>query len=284
MKLARFGALGAEKPGVLIGDERLDVSAHFSDYDEAFFAGGGVGQLRALLAAESARLPRVAPDARVGAPIARPSKLVCIGLNYRGHAKETGASIPKEPVVFMKATSAQCGPFDGLELPRGSEHTDFEVELALVIGKRARYVPRERALEHVAGYLLHNDYSERRDQKERGGQWVKGKSADTFAPMGPFLATPDEIDPFDTALWLRVNGEPMQSGSTSDLIFDVPTLIASVSEFMTLLPGDVISTGTPAGVGMARTPPRYLRPGDVVEYGATGLGSARQLVRAHHAR
>src|SRR5690606_29598828 len=250
-------------------------------YDEAFFARDGIAELRALVDAEAARLPRVAAAERVGSPIARPSKIVCIGLNYRGHAEETGAPIPKEPVLFMKATTAQTGPFDGLELPRGSEHTDFEAELAVVIGAHTRYVPRERALAHVAGYLLHNDYSERRDQKDRGGQWVKGKSADTFAPMGPFLATPEEVDPFDTTLWLRLNGELMQNASTSDLIFDVPALIAYVSEFMTLLPGDVISTGTPAGVGMARTPPRYLRPGDVVEYGGSGLGSARQVVRAY---
>jgi 2-keto-4-pentenoate hydratase/2-oxohepta-3-ene-1,7-dioic acid hydratase in catechol pathway len=280
MKLFRFGPVGAEKPGVRLEDGAYDVSAFGEDYGESFFGGNGPARLAEWLAAHRGACPRVGDEVRIGAAVARPSKIVCVGLNFRGHAEETGAKIPDEPVLFMKASTAQCGPFDQLVLPRGSRATDWEVELAIVIGTRARYVSKTRALEHVAGYVLHNDYSEREHQKDRGGQWVKGKSADGFAPMGPWLALRSAVDPFDTELWLSVNGESMQRSSTADLIFDVPTLVAYISEFMTLLPGDVISTGTPAGVGMGRTPPRYLRPGDVVEYGATGLGSARQTVVA----
>jgi 2-keto-4-pentenoate hydratase/2-oxohepta-3-ene-1,7-dioic acid hydratase in catechol pathway len=221
---------------------------------------------------------------RLGPCVARPSKIVCIGLNYAGHVRETGAKTPSEPVVFLKSTTALCGPDDDLVIPRGSVKTDWEVELAVVIGRRASYVAEDRALEYVAGYALHNDYSEREWQMEHGGQWVKGKSFDTFAPVGPFLATRDEIpDPHALRLWLDLNGERCQDSNTSDLIFGVPVLVSYMSRFLTLLPGDLISTGTPQGVGLGRTPPRYLQPGDVVELGIDGLGTQRQRAVAYDA-
>lgn len=282
MKLIRFGQLGSEKPGLLLSDtERVDASECVNDYDEAFFAGDGLERLADWARLHAAAAPRVPAGVRWGAPVARPSKIVCIGLNYRDHARETGAPIPAEPILFFKATTALCGPHDDLVLPRGSTKTDWEVELAVIIGKRARYVAESEALDHVAGYALHNDYSERAFQLERGGQWVKGKSADTFAPLGPTLCTRDEIeDERELSLWLSVNGESMQRGSTRDMIFGVRQLVSYVSEFMTLLPGDVISTGTPAGVGMGRKPQRFLVPGDVCELGIDGLGSSRQRVTA----
>jgi 2-keto-4-pentenoate hydratase/2-oxohepta-3-ene-1,7-dioic acid hydratase in catechol pathway len=219
---------------------------------------------------------------RLGPPLGRPSKIICIGLNYSDHAKESGMAVPPEPVIFFKATSAIVGPNDDVVIPKGSTKTDWEVELAVVIGKRANYVSASDALSHVAGYVLHNDYSERVFQLERSGQWVKGKSCDTFAPLGPFLATPDELgDVHDLSLWLTVNGERKQNGTTRNLVFNVPTLVSYISQFMSLLPGDVISTGTPAGVAMGHTPLRFLQPGDVVELGIDGLGSSRQQVRAY---
>lgn len=280
MKLCRFGAVGAEKPGLILADgARIDASAFGEDWDEKFFGSNGLARLAAWAGANAARAPGVPADARVAAAIARPSKLVCIGLNYRDHAAETGAAIPAEPVIFFKATTAFSGPGDPLIIPRGSEKTDWEVELALVIGARAKYVAVEDAMKHVAGFVLHNDYSERGFQLERHGQWTKGKSADGFAPLGPFVSTPDELPGFAAArLWLKVNGETKQNGTTADMIFDVPTLVSYVSQFMTLLPGDVISTGTPAGVGLGHKPPLYLRAGDVVEYGIDGLGQARQKI------
>ena len=282
MKLIRFGQPENEKPGILRGDERIDASSVVTDYDEAFFAGGGLVRLATWAQAEAASAPRVSAGVRWAAPIARPSKIVCIGLNYRDHARETGAAIPSEPIVFFKATTALVGPNDDLVIPRGSEKTDWEVELAIVIGRRARYVAAADALSYVAGYTLHNDYSERAFQLERGGQWVKGKSADTFAPLGPILCTPDELgDVQNLGLWLSVNGEIMQRGSTSDMIFGVRELVSYVSEFMTLLPGDVISTGTPAGVGMGRSPQRFLRAGDMCELGIEGLGTSRQRAVAY---
>ncbi|HXU64539.1 MAG TPA: fumarylacetoacetate hydrolase family protein [Polyangia bacterium] len=279
MKLFRFGPIGSETPGVLVGGERVDASGFGSDWNEAFFGGDGLSRLAAWVRAEAARAPRVPAGVRLGPPVARPSKLVCIGLNYRDHARETGAAIPTEPVIFLKATSALAGPDDDVPLPAGSEKLDHEVELALVIGRRAKSVTREAAPQHVAGFVLHNDYSERAFQKERGGQWTKGKGCDGFAPLGPFLATPDECPQVGAApIWLNVNGGPRQKGSTGDMIFDVPTLVSYVSQFMTLLPGDVLSTGTPAGVGMGRQPPLYLRGGDLVEYGIEGLGTARHRI------
>jgi 2-keto-4-pentenoate hydratase/2-oxohepta-3-ene-1,7-dioic acid hydratase in catechol pathway len=281
MKLIRFGEPGREKPGLQLEDgARVDASAFGSDYDEAFFGGGGLARLREWAAAHAPGAPRVAPGTRLGPPVVRPSKIVCIGLNYRDHAAETGAKIPTEPVIFFKATSSLVGPDDDLVTPRGAEKVDWEVELAVVIGARASYVTREDAGRHIAGYALHNDYSERTFQLERGGQWSKGKSADTFAPLGPFLATPDEIkDPQALPMWLTVNGETRQKSSTANMIFDVPTLVSYLSQFMSLLPGDVISTGTPAGVGLGIKPePVYLKVGDVVELGIDGLGRSRQRV------
>jgi len=279
MKLFRFGSVGAEKPGLIVdGVGRVDVSAFGEDYGEAFFGSNGPARLARFYTEQPERCPHVPADARIAPAIARPSKIVCVGLNYRDHALETGAAIPTEPVLFMKASSAVCGPNDDLQLPRGSSKTDWEVELGVVIGKTARYVEQSAALEHVAGYVLLNDYSERAFQKERGGQFTKGKSADTFAPIGPFVVTADAIDASDLRLWLNVNGEPCQDSRTSTMLFSVPELIAYISSFMTLLPGDVLSTGTPAGVGAGRKPPRYLRAGDVVEFGIDGLGEARQVV------
>lgn len=280
MKLIRFGEPGRERPGILLNDgSRLDASGFGSDYNEDFFDNDGLQSLRKWLDKSSTTAPRVQSGVRLGPPICRPSKIVCIGLNFRDHARETGAEIPKEPVIFFKATSALVGPNDALTIPKNATKVDWEVELAFVVGKKAQYVPKASALEHVAGYVLHNDYSERAFQLERGGQWVKGKSADTFAPLGPFLATTDEIpDPCNLKMWLKVNGELRQNSSTCNFIFDVAALVSYVSQFMTLLPGDVVSTGTPPGVGLGMKPPQYLKPGDVVELGVEGLGESQQRV------
>ena len=280
MKLIRFGPPGAEKPGLILADgARVDASGFGSDWDEAFLGGEGLARLATWARDRAATAPRVPAAERLGPPIVRPSKIVCIGLNYADHARETQAKIPEEPIIFFKATTAFCGPDDDLVLPRGSAKTDWEVELAVVIGRRARYVAREDALAHVAGYVLHNDYSERQDQLERGGQWSKGKSQDTYAPLGPFLATPDEVgDVDDLPMWLTVNGETRQKSSTKEMIFRVGDLVTYLSRFMTLLPGDVISTGTPAGVGLGFRPPVFLKAGDVVELGIEGLGRQRQRV------
>jgi 2,4-didehydro-3-deoxy-L-rhamnonate hydrolase len=281
MKLIRSGAAGHEKPGVLLADgSRVDVSAFAGDFDEAFFGDGGLAQLHRWMSEHSDEAPRLDPAERLGPAIARPSKIVCIGLNFRDHAAESGLPLPAEPVIFFKSTTALAGPFDDVVIPRGGTKLDWEVELAVVIGQRASYVATEDALTHVAGYGLHNDYSERSFQMERGGQWVKGKSADTFAPFGPFVATADEIaDPGDLGMWLSVNGARLQGSRTSQMIFGVATLVSYVSQFMTLLPGDIISTGTPAGVGLGIKPdPRYLTAGDVVELGIDGLGTQRQRV------
>lgn len=282
MKLIRFGAPGAEKPGLVLEDgTRIDASGFGEDWDERFFGGDGLARLRAWSARDAARAPRVSPGERLGPAIARPSKIVCIGLNYVDHARETKAKIPEEPVIFFKASTAWSGPDDDLVLPRGSAKTDWEVELAVVIGKKARYVSREEALAHVAGFALHNDYSEREHQLERGGQWSKGKSADTYAPFGPYLATADEVPDFQSlGMWLTVNGETRQKSTTANMIFGVPHLVGYLSQFMTLLPGDVISTGTPGGVGLAMDPPVFLKAGDVVELGIDKLGRQRQRVVA----
>lgn len=282
MKLIRFGPSGNEKPGIEIDPSTwLDVSACVTDYDEEFFASGGLGRLREWLKSHTSTAPRVQVSERLGPPVRRPSKIICIGLNYRDHAIESGLPIPSEPVLFMKATSSLAGPNDPVVIPRGCDKVDWEVELAVVIEKKTSYIAAEQAKNVIAGYVLHNDYSERGLQFDRGGQWVKGKSADTFAPLGPFLATRDEIrDPGNLGLWLSVNGEFQQKSTTAKMIFDVPTLVSYVSEFMTLLPGDVISTGTPAGVGLGMKPPKYLRPHDVVELGIDGLGRSRQQIIA----
>ena len=282
MKLIRFGKQGEEKPGILLNnEERIDVSSFVKDYDEEFFTTGGLINLKDWLSHNEATAPRLDDSVRLGSPIARPSKIICIGLNFKDHAAESGFDAPDEPVIFGKATSAISGPYDNIIIPRGSEQTDWEVELAVVIGKKASYVDQDQALDYVAGYVLHNDVSERTFQKDRGGQWIKGKSADTFAPLGPFMATTDEIENInDMRMWLNVNGDNMQEGNTSNLIFGVDHIISYLSQFMSLLPGDVISTGTPAGVGMGMDPEVYLKPGDIVELGIDGLGSSKQNVVA----
>ena len=281
MKLIRFGETGKEKPGVIINDAWFDTSEFIHDYDEKFFETGGLALLKTIISEKT--LKEVSRDIRLGPPIARPSKLICIGLNYSDHATESKMQLPPEPVIFFKATTAIVGPNDDLIIPKNSKKTDWEVELAIVIGKKASYVDEAVALNYVAGYLLHNDYSEREFQLERAGQWVKGKSCDTFAPLGPYLATPDEVpDVNDLRLWLTVNGTMMQDGNTKNLVFKIPHLVSYLSQFMTLLPGDIISTGTPAGVGLGQKPePVYIKPGDVIELGIHGLGSSRQKAVAY---
>lgn len=282
MKLIRFGNPGQEKPGIIIGEKRYDLSSLVQDYNEAFFEQDGLSKLKSALAANP-QLPEVADTVRLGSPVARPSKIVCIGLNYVDHAKETNAPIPEEPIIFFKSSTALCGPNDDLVIPRNSTKTDWEVELAFVIGKKASYVEEKDALNYVAGYCLHNDYSERAYQLERGGQWAKGKGCDTFAPLGPWLATQDEIaDVNNMNMWLTVNGKTFQKSNTSNLIFKIPFLVHYLSQFMTLLPGDVISTGTPHGVGLGIKPePIYVKAGDEIELGMDGLGSSKQIAKAY---
>ena len=281
MKLIRFGDAGKEKPGVIINDVWYDVSEHINDYDEKFFENDGISLLKTIIGEK--QLKEISRDTRLGSPVARPSKIVCIGLNYSDHATESKMQLPPEPVIFFKATTAIVGPNDNLIIPKNSKKTDWEVELAVVIGKKASYVDEASALKYVAGYLLHNDYSEREFQLERSGQWVKGKSCDTFAPLGPYLATQDEVpDVNDLRLWLTVNGTMMQDSNTKNLVFKIPYLVSYLSQFMTLLPGDIISTGTPAGVGLGLKPePVYIKPGDVIELGIHGLGSSRQVAIAY---
>ncbi len=286
MRLIRFGPPDNERPGILDRhNNRRDASTFGEDWNEAFFGSNGVARLTTWLAERGDALPTIAEDVRWAACVARPSKIVCVGLNYRDHAIETGAAIPTEPILFAKSTSSLVGPFDDLHMPPGSTKCDWEVELAVIIGRRATLVSEADAMAHVAGYALHNDYSERAFQLEHLGQWFKGKSWDTFAPLGPFLATTDEIaDPHALNLWLTVNGERLQQSNTNQLVFGVPHLVSYISHFMTLLPGDVISTGTPAGVGLGFKPPRYLTHGDVVELGIDGLGTSRQRAVAWEAR
>lgn len=277
MKLIRFGEQGKEKPGVEISGKRLDCSSFGEDWSEEFFGSGGITRLAKWLQQEAPQLPEIPNSIRLGSPIKRPSKIICVGLNYSLHAKESNMPLPEVPILFMKATSSLCGPNDPIIIPKNSTKTDWEVELAVVIGEKASYVEKENAMDHVAGYCLHNDVSERDFQLHHGGQWVKGKSADHFAPLGPYLVTKDEIgDPHELRLWLKVNGQMMQDSNTSDLVFDIPTLVSYISQYMTLLPGDIISTGTPSGVGLGLKPPKYLQHGDVVELGIDGLGEARQ--------
>jgi 2,4-didehydro-3-deoxy-L-rhamnonate hydrolase len=280
MKLIRFGEPGKEKPGAVINDKWLDVSAFVKDYNEDFFEHNGMGGLKKLI--KDNPLPEIPESTRLGAPIARPSKIVCIGLNYAKHAKETNAAIPLEPILFLISTSAVVGPNDDIVIPQGSVKTDWEVELAVVIGKKASYVQEKDAMNYIAGYCLHNDVSEREFQLERGGTWDKGKGCDTFAPLGPWLVSKDEIENVhNLQLWLKVNGKIMQDGNTDDLIFNIPQLVSYISRFMTLLPGDVISTGTPHGVGLGFNPPIYLKADDTIELGIEGLGISKQLVKAY---
>jgi 2,4-didehydro-3-deoxy-L-rhamnonate hydrolase len=282
MKILRFGEPGKEKPGVMIDNEIVDVSGFGEDFGEKFFETDGLERLSTWLIDKAASLPRVGPEVRLGAPFTRPSKIICVGLNYTKHALESNMPLPSEPILFFKSTTALTGPNDPLIIPRSSVKTDWEVELAVVIGKKASYVEEGDALQHVAGFCLHNDYSEREFQLERNGQWVKGKSCDSFAPMGPFMATMDEIADFNNLhMWLKVNGKLMQDNNTDDMIFEVPYLVSYISQFMTLLPGDIISTGTPAGVGLGFKPPVFVKPGDVIELGIEGLGEQRQVAKKY---
>jgi 2,4-diketo-3-deoxy-L-fuconate hydrolase len=281
MKLIRYGEINKEKTGVVIDDVMYDTSSFGEDYNEKFFETDGLKKLQQFIESNKNKLQQITDGTRIGSPVARPSKIVCIGLNYADHAKETGAVLPPEPVVFLKSTTALCGPYDNIIIPKNSKKTDWEVELAVVISKKASYVEEGNATDYVAGYCLHNDVSEREFQIERNGTWDKGKGCDTFAPLGPWLVTRDEITDVDNLnLWLTVNNHYMQNGTTANLIFRIPFLISYVSQFMTLLPGDVISTGTPAGVGLGMNPQVYLRAGDVVELGIDGLGTAMQKVVA----
>lgn len=277
MKLIRFGEPGKEKPGVILGEKRFDLSSIIADYNEAFFESNGLQKLKTALTNTSS-FPEVNAAVRLGAPVARPSKIICIGLNYVDHCIETNSPIPVEPIIFFKSTTALCGPDDDVIIPKNSTKTDWEVELAFVISKKASYVAEADAMDYIAGYCLHNDYSERAFQLERGGQWAKGKGCDTFAPLGPFLATPDEIaDVNNLPMWLTVNGKKYQNSNTLNLVFKIPFLVHYLSQFMTLLPGDVISTGTPPGVGLGIKPePVYIKAGDIIELGIEGLGTSRQ--------
>jgi len=283
MKLIRFGEIDNEKPGILLdNDTRLDVSSFVEDYNEDFFANEGILKLKNWLKKNKDGCPIIIDSVRIGPPIARPSKIVCVGLNYAQHAAESGMDIPEEPVLFFKASSAIVGPYDPVIIPMNSSKTDWEVELAIVIEKKASYVSKDDALDYVAGYMLHNDISEREFQLERSGQWVKGKSCDSFAPLGPFLATRDEIEnPNNLRLWLKLNGETMQNSCTSDFIFNVEYVVSYISQYMSLLPGDVISTGTPFGVGLGLNPAKYLKDGDVMELGIEKLGASRQICKKY---
>ena len=277
MKLIRFGGPGNERPGVCINGIHYDVSGFIDDYSAAFFANGGLPHLAWMIEQHKGMLPNVPAGSRIGCPVAHPSKIVCIGLNYADHARETGAATPAEPIIFLKSTTSVTGPYDNIIIPKDSVKTDWEVELAVVVSQKASYVEEAGAMQYVAGYVLHNDVSEREFQLERGGTWDKGKGCDSFAPLGPWLVTKDEIaDVNNLRLWLTVNGKTMQDGNTSNFIFNIPALLSYVSRFMTLLPGDIISTGTPAGVGLGFKPPVYLKEGDVVELGIDGLGTSKQ--------
>lgn len=280
MKLIRYGRAGEEKTGIQIQGINYDTSSFGEDYNEAFFANDGLSRLSDFVSRNT--LKELPADTRIGSPIARPSKILCIGLNYKDHAEETGARIPEEPIIFMKSTTALVGPNDDIMIPKDSTKTDWEVEFCIVIGKKASYIQEAEAENYIAGYVLHNDVSEREFQLERGGTWDKGKGCDTFAPLGPVLVTKDEIEDINNVrIWLKLNGETVQDGNTRNLIFNVPFIVAYVSKFMTLLPGDVISTGTPAGVGLGMNPQVYLKPGDVIELGAEGLGVQKQNVIAY---
>jgi 2-keto-4-pentenoate hydratase/2-oxohepta-3-ene-1,7-dioic acid hydratase in catechol pathway len=275
MKLMRVGAPGAEKPAILAADRTIrDLSAHVTDIGGAAIGPEGLAKIAAI---DTASLPVVSAETRIGACVAGTGKFICIGLNYSDHAAETGATVPPEPIIFMKATSAIAGPNDNVLIPRGSQKTDWEVELAVIIGKTAKYVSEDDALDYVAGYAVSDDVSERAFQTERSGQWTKGKSCDTFGPIGPWLVTKDEIpNPQNLGMWLTVNGQKFQDGSTKTMVYGVKYLVSYLSQFMSLHPGDVISTGTPPGVGMGQKPPRYLKDGDVVELGIEGLGTQKQ--------
>lgn len=283
MKLIRFGPKGKELPGIKIDDSTfIDVSAFINDYNESFFENNDLEKLKKWLSTNIDSCPIVSGEFRFGPPLARPSKIICVGLNYSKHASESGMNVPKEPVLFFKSTTSIIGPYDDVIIPKNSNKTDWEVELALVIGKKASYVNPRQAKDHIFGYLLHNDISERSFQLEREGQWVKGKSCDTFAPLGPYLVTKDEIkNPNNLNLWLKLNGKIMQKSNTSDFIFKINDVVSYISQFMTLLPGDIISTGTPSGVGLGFDPPKFLKNNDIMQLCVEGLGVSEQKVKSY---
>jgi len=285
MKLIRFGEKGKEKPGLLLPDGRkIDASGFGEDYTETFFEENGLDRLKVWADKRAETAPTVDPSARLGPAVVRPSKIVCVGLNYLDHIEESGMKPPAEPVLFFKSTSSLTGPNDSLIIPRAGKKTDWEVELAVIMEKRALYISKEKTFDYIAGYSLFNDYSEREFQLEKAGQWVKGKSCDTFSPLGPFMVTKDEIDDVHNLdMWLKVNGEFEQRSNTSSMLFKVPEIVSYISNFMTLLPGDVIATGTPDGVGLGLNPPQFLKAGDRVEFGIDGLGSASQGVEDYMA-
>ena len=280
IQLFRYNTPSGAKPAIRTADGKmLDVSVYTADFDEAFFTSGGIPSLNQWLAKNQNKCRPVPASFTYSSCVARPSKIVAIGLNYMKHIQESGAAVPSEPVIFFKATTALCGPNDNLIIPKNSIKTDYEVELAIVIGKKASSIREEEALDHIAGYTIINDYSEREWQLEKPGvQWDKGKSADSFAPLGPWLVTPEEVgDPHKLNLWLKVNGEMRQNSNTSDMVYKVARLVSEVSKYMTLLPGDVIATGTPSGVGLGFKPPKYLKAGDVIELGIDKLGVQKQI-------
>lgn len=280
MKLARLRKGNTVIPAVIVDKKKFDISDFGEDFNPQFFAGDGISKLSKWWEGHRGSCPEIKEELAYSKPVSFPSKIICIGLNYADHARETNAKIPEEPIIFFKSTTSLSGPDDPVVIPKNSRKTDWEVELAVIMAKQASYVEERDAMDYVAGYCLHNDYSERAFQIERGGQWVKGKSCDTFAPLGPWLVTKDEIkDVNNLRLWLTVNGKIMQDGNTSNLIFKIPFLVSYISQFMTLLPGDVISTGTPAGVGLGMHPQLFLKAGDVVECGIDGLGSSRQILK-----
>ncbi len=284
MKLFRFNKSGSIGLGIVdLHGKLIDISDFKEDFNEAFFENDGINRLTNWLIANADKCNELNRAPHYLSCVGRPSKIICVGLNYAKHAKESNMEVPKEPVLFFKSTSAMCGPNDPVIIPKHSEKTDWEVELAVIIGKKTSYIGLEEAMDHVAGYCLHNDYSERAFQLERGGQWVKGKSCDHFAPLGPYFVTKDEIiNPHQLHMWLDVNDKRMQDSSTADLIFNIPTIVSYISQFMTLLPGDIISTGTPEGVGMGQKPhPVYLKAGDEIRLGIEGLGEQHQIAIAH---
>ena len=283
MKLIRFGPKGNELPGIKIDDSTsIDVSSFINDYNESFFENNDLEKLKKWLSINIDSCPKISNKTRLGPPLVRPSKIICVGLNYSKHANESGMAVPKEPVLFFKSTTSIIGPYDDVIIPKNSDKTDWEVELALVIGKKASYIDEGQVKDHIFGYVLHNDISERSFQLEREGQWVKGKSCDTFAPLGPYLVSKDEIKNADNLnLWLKLNGEIMQKSNTSDFIFKINEVVSYISQFMTLLPGDIISTGTPSGVGLGFDPPKFLKNNDIMELSVEGLGVSKQKVKSY---
>ena len=283
MKLIRFGPKGKELPGIKIDDSTfIDVSAFINDYNESFFENNDLEKLKKWLSINIDSCPKISNKTRLGPPLVRPSKIICVGLNYSKHANESGMAVPKEPVLFFKSTTSIIGPYDDVIIPKNSNKTDWEVELAIVIGKKASYIDAGQVKDHIFGYVLHNDISERSFQLEREGQWVKGKSCDTFAPLGPYLVTKDEIKNANNLnLWLKLNGEIMQKSNTSDFIFKINDVVSYISQFMTLLPGDIISTGTPSGVGLGFDPPKFLKNNDIMELCVEGLGVSKQKVKSY---